>query len=78
MLRPMPAVVFQMIALSFEGIVVFVLDFPARAARPHDQGNSFCGERGLSHEGIVVEQCPRSICEREFTPIDVQRIGAGA
>ena len=78
MLRPMPEVVFQMITLSFEGIVVFILDFPACAARLHDRRNGFRGERCLRHEGIVVQLCPRGIRECEFTPINVQRIGARA
>jgi hypothetical protein len=78
MLRAMPEVVFEMVALRFEGIVVFILDFPAGAARLHDGRNGFRGERRLGHKGIVVERCPRRIREREFTPIDIQSIGAGA
>ena len=77
-LRPMPKVVFQMIALSFEGIVVFILDFPAGAARLHDRRNGFRGERRLGHKGIVVQLSPRGIREREFTPIDIQGICACA
>ena len=74
--RPMPEVVFQVIALGFEGSVVFILDFPARAACLDDGRNGFGGERGLGHEGVVVERRPRSMREREVTPIDVERVRA--
>jgi hypothetical protein len=77
-LRAMAEVVFEMIALSFEGMVVFILDFPAGAARLHDRRNGFRGERRLGHKGLVVQWCSRGIREREFTPIDGQRIWAGA
>ena len=78
MLRPMAKVVFKLIPLRFEGIVVFILDFPAGAARLHDGGNGFRSERSLRHEGSVVELCPRRIRERKFTPIDIEGIGACA
>ena len=77
MLGPMAEVVFEMIAVRFEGIVVFILYFPPGAARLHERGNGFCRERNLRHEGIVVELGTRGIRECEFTPIDVQCIGAG-
>ncbi len=78
MLRPMAEVVFEMIALGFERIVVFILHFPPGAAPLHEGRDGFGGERRLRHEGIVVQGCPRRIREREFTPIDIQRIRAGA
>ena len=65
-----------MIALSFEGIVVFILDFPARAARLHEGRDGFRGERGLSPKSSGVELRPCGIRERKFTPIDVERIRA--
>lgn len=40
-LRPMAKVVFKMIPLRFEGIVVFILDFPAGAARRHEGATVF-------------------------------------
>ena len=78
MLCPMAEVVFQMIALSFEGIVVFILDFPTGATRLHERRDRLGGERCLGHEGIVVQLRPRGIREREFTPIDIPGIGASA
>jgi len=79
MFHSMAEVVFEMIALGFEGIVVFILDFPARTTCLHDGRDGFGGERSLGHEGIVVQYvCPRGIRESEFTPIDIQGIGAGA
>jgi len=74
----MPAVVFEMRALRFEGIVVFLLDFPAGAARRHEGCHGFGGEWRLRQEGLVVELGPRRSRERECTPIDREGIGAGA
>ena len=78
MLRPMAEVVFEMVALRFERIVVFILHFPSGATCLYDGCHGFGGERGLGHKGIVVEVGPLRIRERKFTPINVQRIGAGA
>ena len=78
MLRAMAEVVFEMIALIFEGIVVFILDFPARTARLDDRGYGFSGQRELGHKRVVIELGARGIGERQLTPIDIEGIRAGA
>jgi hypothetical protein len=74
----MAEVVFALIALRFEGSGVFLLDFPAGAARLHEGRNGLRGEGRLRQAGRVVELGSRRIRARAFTPLARERIGAGA
>lgn len=78
MLRAMAEVVFEMVPLILEGIVVFILYFPACASCLHDRGDGFGRQRELGHERVVIELCARGIRERQFAPVHIERIGAGA
>ena len=78
MVRAMAEVVFKMIALSFEGIITFILDLPARTPGLHDRRHRFRGEGERGDKRVVIELSAAHIGESELTPIDRERISTGA
>ena len=61
---------------GFEGMVVFILNFPTRASRLHEGGDGCRRDRGLCRKGVVVELRPVGARERKLTPIDGEGIRA--
>ena len=51
----MSKIVFEMVALGFKDIMVFIFSFPATSARTDDGGNRFWVEEMVSDKGIVVK-----------------------
>ena len=74
MLFSMPEVMFEMIALCFQGVVVFIFDFPARAGRSDDFGNIGYGNCMGSGPRITVDRFALLIGCDEFAPVDGQGI----
>jgi len=72
MLLAVAKVVFQMIALGFQGVVVFVFDLPARAARNDPCGHVLLGEGPVRDPGMVVKDFSGGVAHRDFTPVDLQ------
>jgi hypothetical protein len=52
----MAKIVFEVIAVVLEGIVAFVLGFPAGACRAHAEGHAVVGDGITGAKGIVIEQ----------------------
>ena len=59
MVLSMSKVVFQMVALGFEDIVIFIFGSPATSARTDDGCHRFWVEAMVRDQGIVVRApCP--------------------
>ena len=70
-------IVFQVVAFGFQGVVVFIFDFPAGATGLYDAGDIVCGKDMVCDEGIVVEDFASDFMgDDQFAPIDVQGIVA--
>ena len=74
MLLAVAEIVRQMVALGFERVIVFVLDFPARSASFNDLGDIALIDRLPGDESIVVNRLADSIGGDQFAPVDCERI----
>ena len=73
MLLPMAKIMLEMIPLSFEHIVVFILTLPARARGSDNSRHRVCFNRVQGHEGIVIELFAIGFPQnRHVTPINRQ------
>ena len=54
MLFAMAEIMLQVIALGFEGIVVFVFDLPAGAPASDQVGDVFAGDFEIGDESVMV------------------------
>jgi len=71
----MSEIVFKVIAFGFQGIVVFVLDFPARSSDLSNQSWIGRGDEMIGDKGIVIQDLACFfIRDDQFQPIDRQRI----
>jgi hypothetical protein len=56
----MPKNVFEVIAFSFQNIVVFILDFPVCPTIAHDRFGGFLGKGKIGDKGIAIQDSPVS------------------
>ncbi len=66
-------VVFQVIALGFQRVVVFILDFPAGAAGGDEFDNSVGGNRRVGDPGVAIAFMAVGIGGDKLAPVDRQR-----
>ena len=78
MLLTMAKIVFQMVALGFEGIIIFVLDLPSSPARDPDFHHRLVGNPMIRRPGIVMNDLAIGTRNLQFTPVDENRIVASA
>jgi hypothetical protein len=72
-LHPVPKGVFDMVALGFEHVVVFVFDLPAPTPRSGDLCDTFIGQRMSGEKAVVLELLTRfAMDERYLKPMDRQ------
>ena len=78
MLLTMPQVVLEVVAFGFEGVVAFIFDFPAGAASRDNRRDRGVRNQVTRHKGIVIQAgAVEFVGDREFAPIDAQRIFTG-
>jgi len=71
MLLAVSKVVFQVVALGFQGIVILIFHFPARPTGKDDLCDRLIGEGVIGSEGIFVGNFAIRAGEGEFTPVDL-------
>ena len=69
MLLAVAEIMFQVVALGFECVVVFVLDFSAAAAR----GDVLVGNFPVAHPGAVIGRFAVFAGDGDLAPVDLQR-----
>ena len=72
MLFAVSEIVFQVVALGFQSIVIFVLDLPPRPPGFNYGGDIFGRERNVGNEGILVQNFVGGLMGNDqFAPIDL-------
>ena len=67
-------IVFEMIALRFEHVVVFVFDLPTRAPGGDPPGHGVRRELPVGDLGVVLKHFPGVIRHRQVAPVDRQSV----
>jgi len=71
MLFAVAEVVFHVIAFCFQGVVVFVFNFPAGTPSLNNGNHIVCGDRMVGHKGVVVQDFAGVLMsDDQLTPID--------
>ena len=68
----MPEVMFKVIALGFQGIVIFVFDFPACSSNLGKLNNICSRDRVVGHEVVLIQDFTGIFMgDDQFEPIDL-------
>src|SRR3990172_10153172 len=77
MLFAMPEIVFQVVALGFQGIVILVLNLPPSTPCFDYGGNIFGSDRNVGDEGILVQNFACGFMRNDqFAPVDLNCVAA--
>jgi hypothetical protein len=75
MLLAMAEIMFQIVALSFEGVIVLVFDLPPGSSGLNHLSHIVIGDGIAGNEGIVVSHPIVRTAHGDLTPVYPQRIG---
>src|SRR5271165_3811699 len=69
--------VFEVVALVFENVEGFVLDFPPRPAARCEFDDVFAADRQIGDEAVAIGRLALGIADLDLKPVDLERIIAG-
>ena len=71
----MSKVMFEMIALGFQGIIIFVFDFPACSSNLDNLNNIAVRDRVIGYKAVLIQDFACTFLgDNQFQPIDLQSI----